>query len=134
MLTLPIQDWIHSREIIDADHVEPSPEAKASGGGTAGSKTPKVQWMPVPNGTNINTTCPICQEPFEVKWLDEAQEWVWTDAIMVGSRAYHASCHAEAAKDDPTYARITPEPVLGKRKAEVSLRRAKTGPGWDEKR
>lgn len=32
-----------------------------------------------------------------MKWLDEAQEWVWTDAVMVGGRVFHASCHREAA-------------------------------------
>lgn len=52
-----------------------------------------------------------------MKWLDDAQEFVWMDAKMVGDRIYHASCYAEATKD-----RGTPEPtVLGKRKAEVSL-------------
>jgi len=58
-----------------------------------------------------------------MKWLDEAQEWVWMDAVKINGRAYHASCHAEATKDDPRYARGTPDPgpVLGKRKAEVSL-------------
>jgi len=49
-----------------------------------------------------------------MKWLDDAQEFVWMDAKMVGDRIYHASCYAEATKD-----RGTPEPtVLGKRKAE----------------
>jgi len=59
-----------------------------------------------------------------MKWLDEAQDWVWMDAVSIGGRAYHASCHAEAAKDDDAvYKRSTPEPtaVLGKRKAEVSF-------------
>lgn len=57
-----------------------------------------------------------------MKWLDDAQEFVWMDAIKIGDRIYHASCHAEAKKDGgstPTYHRGTPEPVLGKRKNEV---------------
>lgn len=58
--------------------------------------------------------CPICQEKFEMKWLDDAQEFVWMDAIKIGNRIYHASCHAEAKKDGGT-----PEPVLGKRKNAV---------------
>lgn len=41
------------------------------------------------------------------------------DAKKVGERIYHASCFAEATKDVNTQAkRGTPEPVLGKRKAE----------------
>jgi len=56
-----------------------------------------------------------------MKWLDDAQEFVWMDAVKVGGRIYHASCHAEATKDGrstPAYQRGTPEPVLGKRKNE----------------
>jgi pre-mRNA cleavage complex 2 protein Pcf11 len=59
-----------------------------------------------------------------MKWLDEAQEFVWMDAKKVGDRIYHASCFAEATKDVNTQIkRGTPEPagVLGKRKAEVSI-------------
>jgi pre-mRNA cleavage complex 2 protein Pcf11 len=67
----------------------------------------------------VNNTCPICQEKFEMKWLDEAQEWVWTDAVKVGDRVYHGSCHREAAGS--MQHRPTPEMVLGKRKAEVSF-------------
>ena len=68
-----------------------------------------------------NSLCPICQEKFEIKWLDDAQEFVWMDAKKVGGdRIYHASCYAEATKDGGgnQIKRGTPEPVLGKRKAE----------------
>lgn len=65
--------------------------------------------------------CPICQDKFENKWLDTAQEWVWLDTVLVGGRAFHASCHAEATRDREGTPRRTPEPVLGKRKAENGL-------------
>lgn len=113
------RDWINSREVIDTDHVETSEESNGAAA-SAASKTPKLKWIPVPDD-GTNTVCPICQEKFEMKWLDEAQEWVWMDALRVGNRAYHASCYAEAYKDGgstPLYSRNTPEPVLGKRKAE----------------
>lgn len=56
-----------------------------------------------------------------MKWLDE--EFVWVDAVKIGERIYHASCHAEARKSYQlgTGGRGTPEPVLGKRKNEVSF-------------
>lgn len=57
-----------------------------------------------------------------MKWLDDAQEFVWMDAVKIGARIYHASCHAEAKKDGGT-----PEPVLGKRKNEVRSRRNHCG-------
>ena len=116
------QDWIRSREAIDVDHVPSQPDKES--GGDRGSKAPKLQYIPVPDDPRTNTICPICQEKFEMKWLDEAQEWVWMDAVKVGDRVYHASCHREATNDGrgtPGHSRNTPDPVLGKRKAEVSL-------------
>ena len=60
---------------------------------------------------------------FDTVWNDEAQDFVWMDAIKIGSRVYHASCHAEVKKDgESTPLRInTPDSVLGKRKAAVSV-------------
>ncbi|AEO71693.1 uncharacterized protein THITE_2171686 [Thermothielavioides terrestris NRRL 8126] len=64
-----------------------------------------------------------------MKWLDEAQEWVWTDAVRVGGRVFHASCHREAAgvgagigagagAGSGSGSGLGSGPVLGKRKAE----------------
>ncbi|KAI2642077.1 hypothetical protein GGS21DRAFT_289345 [Xylaria nigripes] len=122
-------DWINTRETIDKDHVVQTADADANSGGST-TKTPKTQYIPVPDGAVMAASvCPICQEKFETRWLDDAQEFVWADAIKVGDRIYHASCHQEAFKDGggtPMCTRTTPEPVLGKRKAEqdelVSLR------------
>ncbi|KAJ4144653.1 hypothetical protein LMH87_003528 [Akanthomyces muscarius] len=115
------QDWLRSREVVDVDHIaQPEPSAEEQ------SKTASVpKYIPVPEPTSgINNVCPICQEKFENKWLDTAQEWVWLDAVLVRNRAYHASCYAEATRDregTPGASRRTPEPVLGKRKAEGGL-------------
>lgn len=44
------------------------------------------------------------------------------DAKQIGNKIYHATCYAEATKDvNSQIKRGTPEPVLGKRKAEVSF-------------
>jgi pre-mRNA cleavage complex 2 protein Pcf11 len=142
-------DWVRSREAVDTDYVAPQGGGgggggggadyageSATGGGGGGGGTGRNKgagrqaYIPVPEDPKVNTVCPICQEKFEMKWLDEAQEWVWMDAVKVGDRVYHASCYGEATKgggsgggggnDRGTPARGTPEPVLGKRKAEVS--------------
>ncbi|PMB69580.1 Uncharacterized protein C4G9.04c [Beauveria bassiana] len=115
------QDWLKSREVVDADHVaQAEPSAEEQSKTTSGPK-----YIPVPEPTSgINNICPICQEKFENKWLDTAQEWVWLDTVLVRNRAYHASCYAEATRDregTPGASRRTPEPVLGKRKAEFGL-------------
>ena len=45
------------------------------------------------------------------------------DAIKIGARVYHASCHSEVknAGGNTPLRTVTPESVLGKRKAAVSL-------------
>ncbi|KAI1117499.1 hypothetical protein F5Y14DRAFT_402805 [Nemania sp. NC0429] len=117
-------DWINTRETIDQDHVVETGGADAAAGGST-AKTPKTQYIPVPDDPVLAASvCPICQDKFETRWLDDAQEFVWADAIKVGDRIYHASCHREAFKDGggtPIYTRSTPEPILGKRKAEDEL-------------
>ncbi|RDA84967.1 hypothetical protein CP532_1751 [Ophiocordyceps camponoti-leonardi (nom. inval.)] len=122
------QDWVRCREVVDSDHIA-APE-ETSKETTQTEKGPS--FMAVPEaGSGVHNVCPICQEKFENKWLDTAQEWVWLEAVLVGNRAYHESCHAEATRDregTPAAAaaaalssRRTPEIVLGKRKAETSI-------------
>ncbi|KAL2891379.1 hypothetical protein HOO65_010737 [Ceratocystis lukuohia] len=102
------KDWTISRETIDADIPEVTSTTNAA------PKQPEIQYIPVPDPTEgVNTTCSICADKFVNKWLDSAQEWVWLDTMRVGNKAYHASCYNEAFRS-----RNTPEPVLGKRKAE----------------
>ena len=83
---------------------------------------PKTKWIRVPDDPALaNSHCPICQEKFETQWNTDAQDFVWMDAVKIGARVYHASCHAEASKDGggtPMRA-ATPDSILGKRKAEV---------------
>ena len=119
-LTDTSQDRIKSRE-VDEEHLASSDAAVPglSREAEAAAKAPKLKWLPVPDDPILSqSVCPICQEKFEMKWLDDAQEFVWMDAVKIGNRIYHASCHAEAKKDGGT-----PEPVLGKRKNEVNYRK-----------
>lgn len=52
-------------------------------------------------------------------WNDEVQDFVWMDAMKIGNRVYHASCHSELKKEGGTtpLRMSTPDSVLGKRKA-----------------
>ncbi|KAM0252177.1 hypothetical protein ACHAQJ_007835 [Trichoderma viride] len=115
------QDWLKAREAVDAIHDVSSKEESAQA--AKDLEGPKYILVPDPS-SGINNVCPICQERFENKWFDTVQEWVWLDTVLVGNRAYHASCRAEATRDresTPGLSRRTPEPVLGKRKAEAGL-------------
>lgn len=144
---LPPQDWIHTREAIDTDYTHPAQDpsstsladdhlssaagahhhggvthANKQGSASAAAAATRTPYIPVPeDSAGVNSACPICQERFEMKWLDEAQEWVWTDALRVGGRVFHASCHREAygAQALVQSSAAQGQGVLGKRKAEV---------------
>ncbi|KAI9374543.1 hypothetical protein BJX61DRAFT_532285 [Aspergillus egyptiacus] len=126
------RDWIKSREVGD-DQIIPDAETTNEGvsGNDSGAakKGPAKQWIRAPNDATLrNTPCPICQERFESTWSEDVQDWIWQDAVKVGSRVYHASCYEEVTKDGPPPARRetpsgrtgTPDSVLGKRKAEAT--------------
>ncbi|KAI4600519.1 hypothetical protein KJ359_000874 [Pestalotiopsis sp. 9143b] len=116
------QDWINSRETIDEDRAT---NPGANSGQESASKAPRLQYIPVPSDPVLkNSVCPICQENFKQIYLDDAGDWVWEDATQVDGRIYHASCHQEISGGLAQVAgayRSTPEPVLGKRKAEDEL-------------
>ncbi|KAI1781140.1 hypothetical protein F4818DRAFT_398082 [Hypoxylon cercidicola] len=119
-------DWIKTRETIDKDHLIPPEVSDAAVGGST-QKVPKTQYIPVPDDPSLaNSVCSICQEKFETRWLDDAQEFVWLDTMKVGQKIYHATCYNEAYKDGGnttayTWNTGTPEPATGKRKAEDEL-------------
>ena len=90
----------------------------------AGQDDPKKQYILVPDDhTLANLPCPICHEPFEKSYDDTISDWVWKDAIKVGSRVYHASEYADMKKDGGStpLRTATPDSVLGKRKAAVGF-------------
>ena len=84
---------------------------------------PKNQYILVPDDHSLaNLPCPICNEPFERTYDGSISDWVWKDAVKIGSRVYHASEWADMKKErGNTPSRIsTPDSVLGKRKATAS--------------
>ncbi|KAL8946296.1 MAG: hypothetical protein Q9222_007286 [Ikaeria aurantiellina] len=117
-------DWIKSRDNVDDDPeaANGTESAQAKAAAEAAKNDPKNKSIPVPSDPALSKApCPICQDGFQPSWDDEAQDFVWRDAIKIGSRVYHASCHAELKKDGAnTPMRVgTPDSVLGKRKAGI---------------
>jgi len=93
---------------------------KAALAASLAAADPKNKYIPVPSDPALERLpCPICQENFVTTYNKEVEDFVWQDAIRVGSRVYHASCHSEVKKDGGnTPGRLaTPDSVLGKRKA-----------------
>lgn len=90
--------------------------------------TAAAKWVKVPpTGSGIEPNCPICQENFTPSWHEGAQEWAWMDAIKVGNKVYHATCHEEVKKASSSLqdlGRRSMSPDVGgtgKRKANVSI-------------
>ncbi|CCU82403.1 mRNA cleavage factor complex component Pcf11 [Blumeria hordei DH14] len=121
-------DWIKSREIEQETVGATSEPANIPSTSTA-LKVPPLEYIPVPDdAASANCLCPICQEKFEMIWLDEAQEFVWMDAKVVGEKTYHASCYAEVSKNISSQVGLgnSEQTVLGKRKADDELMTFKT--------
>ena len=124
-------EWIKSRDDPEASTDTSSsldPNA-ASAVSKAKAVDPKTRYIPVPSDQQLaSLPCPICQEKFDTVWNDEAQDFVWMDAVKVGGRVYHASCHSEVRREEGIRTPVgnggrtgTPDSVLGKRKAEGLL-------------
>ena len=123
--------WIQYREVDDSEQVaDASATETGKGDGSKSvdhrnskdsSGTKKTPYIKAPADAALgNYSCPICQENFETVWHDDAQEWVWLDAIQSGQRVFHASCHEEVSREAGTSTPMKKlSPVLGKRKAEA---------------
>ena len=118
-------EWIRSRDDPEGDpsDVTLSPLNQTA---VAAMSDPKKRYVPVPaDQTLANQPCPVCQEKFIASFSDEISDWVWMDAVQIGGRIFHASCHSEIKKTssrESTPARIgTPDSILGKRKAISSF-------------
>ncbi|MCJ1470574.1 hypothetical protein MMC07_009220 [Pseudocyphellaria aurata] len=119
-------EWIKYRDSGD-EGIERSANgieaAKALAAATAAANDPKNKYIPVPDDSSLaDTPCPICQEKFETSWNEDAQDFVWMDAVKIGARVYHASCHSEVKKQggNTPLRTVTPDSVLGKRRAGMS--------------
>lgn len=123
-----LQEWIKWREVTEeGEDAVPNgakaSQAQAAAAAEAAQKDPKNKFILVPSDHALaNTPCPICQEPFEKSYDDSISDWVWKDAIKIGSRVYHASEYAELKSDGghTPNRTSTPDSVLGKRGREVS--------------
>ncbi|KAL8712840.1 MAG: hypothetical protein Q9220_003048 [cf. Caloplaca sp. 1 TL-2023] len=117
-------DWIKSRDNVDDDLelANGTEDARAKAAAEAAKNDPRNKCIPVPSDPALSKLpCPICQDGFQLSWDDETGVFVWRDAIKIGPRVYHASCHAEMKKDGANTPMRggTPDSVLGKRKAGI---------------
>ncbi|KAL8791368.1 MAG: hypothetical protein Q9195_005906 [Heterodermia aff. obscurata] len=123
-----VQEWIKWQETAedgddDMSNGAKAPQLLAAAAAASAQNDPKNQYILVPDDhTLANLPCPICHEPFEKSYDDAISDWVWKDAVKVGSRVYHASEYADMKKDggNTPLRTATPDSVLGKRKAGVS--------------
>jgi hypothetical protein len=46
---------------------------------------------------DIGDSCCICNDPFEIFWFAEKEEWHFKDAVRVDNRIYHPICYEDAS-------------------------------------
>ena len=116
-------EWIKSRDDPEGSPVDLSLSNTAGGLNiTTTPADPKTKFITVPTDQTLaNQPCPICQEKFTASYNEGVSDWVWMDAIRIGPRVYHASCHSEIKKntsrENTPIRTATPDSILGKRKA-----------------
>ncbi|KAJ7929884.1 hypothetical protein B0H13DRAFT_1595778 [Mycena leptocephala] len=101
-----IEDWVHDVSVDvkgkgRADGARPM-NAKAAAAAEVAKRDAdlRAQYVVVPRGEEAKpVACPICKEQFKSEWLEDedAEDWVWRNAVLKDDRVYHATCHAEAA-------------------------------------
>ncbi|CAG8477860.1 19026_t:CDS:10, partial [Racocetra fulgida] len=125
------EDWIHSREAEIKSTQSPAFfdfENANAAKSTVGASQPKKDEV-VKESTVIvpldperaGKPCTICQEKFQVFWNDADEEWLFRNAIEVDGVIYHATCHADALKNQENAQSggdAASNTVLGKRKPD----------------
>jgi pre-mRNA cleavage complex 2 protein Pcf11 len=115
--------YIGEKEWIDYTEVDETASPNESAATTAANKPKKLakdRYISVPQDPILqHAPCPICQEKFETQWNVDANDFVWMDALQVGSKVYHATCFEEFSKGQGIPMPSTPDSVLGKRKADL---------------
>ncbi|RIA98454.1 hypothetical protein C1645_749917 [Glomus cerebriforme] len=131
------EDWIHSRESDTKNTATPAFFDFDNIGSTkniTGSVNINIQTNKRDELINESTVivpldpekagkpCPICQEKFQCFWNDTDEEWLFRNAVEVDGVIYHATCHADALKNQENAKLSESEnpsspPILGKRKA-----------------
>lgn len=53
-----------------------------------------------PATNDIDDSCYICKDPFEIFWNQDREEWHFKDAVRVDMRVYHPICYEDARDDN----------------------------------
>jgi len=85
-----MQDWIHDvKGKSRADGSRPM-NAKDAALEEAAKKTSELraQYVVVPQGDETKlVACPVCKETFKSEWLEDQEDWVWTNAVRRDDKA-----------------------------------------------
>ncbi|KAK9765411.1 mRNA 3' end processing factor [Basidiobolus ranarum] len=96
------EDWIHSRENQASSLQAPAffdQESNNSQQETDDESALKEMTIVVPHDHH-GKPCPVCKEKFVSFWSDSEEEWMYKNAVLFENVVYHATCHADAQKND----------------------------------
>ena len=86
----PERDWINNVEAKETER----PAMLFGGSGAPETTTPGGIKAKVPAGSDhADKICAVCQEKLEIAWDDEADEWMYNDAVLCDDgEIIHAEC------------------------------------------
>ncbi|XP_064482248.1 pre-mRNA cleavage complex 2 protein Pcf11-like isoform X2 [Ornithodoros turicata] len=89
-----VEDWIQFEEIEDLEERARSFfEQQASVEQDQNSNSP-VEIKSV-QATGDETSCAVCEEAFQLFWVEEEEEWHFRDAVRVDEKIYHPACYED---------------------------------------
>ncbi|XP_052793268.1 uncharacterized protein LOC128227101 [Mya arenaria] len=127
-----VEDWVQFEEVVEDEDIGKSSffeQQKPPGEGTPAKSSLSLPSLPdgasvikCPKASGVDTLdmCTICQEPFELFWDEEMEEWRLREAIRVNGKSYHPICfedHTDASEGTPSPSVLKEEPKFAMRKS-----------------
>ncbi|KAM7300430.1 pre-mRNA cleavage complex 2 protein Pcf11 isoform X4 [Ixodes scapularis] len=91
-----MEDWIQFEEIEDLEERARSFfEQQATVEQDQSSNSPVAIKSVPASGDETENTCAVCEEAFQLFWVEEEEEWHFRDAMRVENKVYHPACYED---------------------------------------
>lgn len=88
---LTLDEWVAYR---DEEEVEGTTQDTEPTEDVVDLEAEALKYVPVPTDTS-QTACPVCQDKFNAVYSEDAEEWVWINAVEVNGTYFNATCYAD---------------------------------------
>lgn len=91
-----MEDWIQFEEIEDLEERARSFfEQQATVEQDQSSNSPVTIKSVPASGDETENTCAVCDEAFQLFWVEEEEEWHFRDAMRMENKVYHPACYED---------------------------------------